>query len=104
MLIGTTTIEMSLNLQAARHLVAVDTIPNPARMTQLAGRVRRAGSPFSTVYFHQLLLRGTQEEGILNQLYSEQETADTVWGEQGDLFQDRTPLEMLRMIAARRAA
>jgi SNF2 family DNA or RNA helicase len=104
MLIGTTTIEMSLNLQAARHLIAVDTIPNPARMTQPAGRVRRAGSPFSTVYFHQLLLRGTQEEGILNQLYSEQETADTVWGEQGDLFQDRTPLEMLRMIAARRAA
>jgi SNF2 family DNA or RNA helicase len=104
MLIGTTTIEMSLNLQAARHLIAVDTIPNPARMTQLAGRVRRAGSPFTTVYFHQLLLRGTQEESILNQLYSEQATADTVWGERGDLFQDRSPLEMLRMIAARRAA
>jgi SNF2 family DNA or RNA helicase len=102
-LIGTTTIERSLNLQVARHFVAVDTIRNPARMTQLAGRVRRAGSAFPAVYFHQLLLRGTQEDTIPGQLEAEQATADTVWGEQGELFQSRTPLQIMQMIARRAA-
>jgi SNF2 family DNA or RNA helicase len=102
-LVGTTTIERSLNLQTARHFVAVDTVRNPARMTQLVGRVRRVGSAFPTVYFHQLLLRGTQEEVIPAQLETEQATADTVWGEQGELFQRRTPLEIMQMITRRSA-
>ena len=103
-LVGTTTIEQSLNLQVARHLVAADTIPNPARMTQLVGRVRRAGSPFLSVFFHQLLLLGTHEEAILAKLHLEQQTADTVWGERGELFQDASALEILQMIADGRAA
>jgi SNF2 family DNA or RNA helicase len=103
-LVGTTTIEQSLNLQIARHLFAVDTLSNPARMIQLAGRVRRMGSPFSTVYLHQLLLRGTHEEDILLRLHAEQATADTVWNERGELFHGAPPVEIMQMIAARRAA
>jgi SNF2 family DNA or RNA helicase len=103
-LIGTTTIEQSLNLQVARHMIAVDSLSNPARMTQLAGRVRRTGSPFPTVFFHQLLLRGTQEEDTLFRLHSEQATADAVWNEQGELFHQRSALEIMQVIAARRAA
>jgi SNF2 family DNA or RNA helicase len=102
-LLGTTTIEQSLNLQVSRHMVCVDTIPNPARMTQLAGRVRRTGSPFSTVYLHQLLLRGTQEESVLAQLHLEQAGADLVWNERGELFADHSPQEIMRMIAGRAA-
>lgn len=102
-LVGTTTIEQSLNLQVARHLICVDTIPNPARMTQLAGRVRRSGSRYETVYLHQLLLRGTQEEGVLAQLHAEQASADLVWDETGDLFATETPLQIMQMIAGRAA-
>jgi SNF2 family DNA or RNA helicase len=99
-LLGTTTIEQSLNLQVARHLIAVDTIRNPQRMGQLLGRVRRVGSAYQTVYLHQLLLRGTQEVYLPAQLAQEQGMADLVWGVAGDLFQT-APLDILRMIAGR---
>lgn len=108
-LIGTTTIERSLNLQAARHVIAVDTILNPMRMLQIVGRVRRDGSAYASIYFHQLFLRGTQEEGYLEQLQQEQATVDAVWGEHGELFQGSLqPMDLLNMItrpaAARQAA
>lgn len=98
-LIGTTSIERSLNLQAARHLVAVDTITNPARMAQLAGRVKRAGSQHKTVYLHQLLLRHTQEEAYPALLAREQAVADYVWGEESTgMFASLTPLQLLQLV------
>lgn len=103
-IIGTTTIEASVNLQSARHVIAVDTIANPARMTQIIGRAARAGSAYTSVYFHQLLLRGTQEEYIPAQLADEQGMADEVWGEQSDLFTRVSPGDIARMITQRRAA
>jgi SNF2 family DNA or RNA helicase len=98
-LIGTTSIEMSLNLQVARHFIAVDTICNPARMAQLIGRIKRTGGAHQTVYFHQLLLRGTQEEHYPAMLEREQALADQVWDEQSEVFASATPLELMRMIA-----
>ncbi len=98
-LLGTTTIEQSLNLQVARHLIAVDTILNPARMTQLAGRVRRDGSPFLVVYFHQLLLRGTQEQAYPALLQREQALADYVWGEQSELFEALSPMQLMHLVS-----
>ena len=98
-LIGTTTIEASLNLQAARHMIGVDTILNPARMTQLTGRIRRQGSRYPMVFFHHLLARGTQEDGYLPLLRREQEVADVVWDEQSDIFTALTPRQLMRMIA-----
>jgi SNF2 family DNA or RNA helicase len=98
-LVGTTTIEQSLNLQVARHLIAADTILNPARMAQLVGRVRRQGSPFGTVYFHHLLARNTQEDGYLPLLRREQAMADVVWGEESDIFQALTPAQLMRLVA-----
>jgi SNF2 family DNA or RNA helicase len=97
-LIGTTSIERSLNLQAARHLVAIDTITNPARMAQLAGRIKRAGSAHRTVYFHQLLLRHTQEDAYPALLAREQAVADYVWGEAPGMFQSLTPLQLLQLV------
>jgi SNF2 family DNA or RNA helicase len=99
-LIGTTTIEMSLNLQAARHLIAVDTIMNQARMEQVVGRVRREGSRHSSVFFHHLLAKGTQEESYPEILGKEAAMADAVWGEQGAIFQAYTPRQVMEMIAA----
>jgi SNF2 family DNA or RNA helicase len=85
-LIGTTTIERSLNLQAAAHLIAVDTVLNPKRMEQIVGRVRRDGSPFPTVFFHHLLAAGTQEEGYLPLLRAEEAMSATIWDEEAEMF------------------
>lgn len=98
-LIGTTTIEASLNLQMARHLMAVDTILNPKRMEQLVGRVRRPGSPYPTVYFHHLLARGTQEDGYLPLLRREAAISDVVWEESNDLFTPLTPRQKMMLVA-----
>jgi SNF2 family DNA or RNA helicase len=98
-LVGTTTIEASLNLQSARHLIAVDTILNPARMEQLVGRIRRDGSAWKTVFFHHLLSPRTQEVGILPLLRREQQMSDIIWGEQSDLFRALSPRQMMQMVA-----
>jgi SNF2 family DNA or RNA helicase len=98
-LIGTTTIEQSLNLQAAPHLIAVDTILNPARMEQLVGRVRRQGSAFGTVFFHHLLARGTQEDGYLPLLRREQDLADVVWEEDSEIFAALRPRQIMNLVA-----
>jgi SNF2 family DNA or RNA helicase len=97
-LMGTSAIEQSLNLQIARHLVNVDTILNAARMAQLSGRIRRDGSSHSTVYVHNLLTTGTQEEQYLPLLEREQALQDAVWNEQSELFHALSPLALLSLI------
>lgn len=101
-LIGTEAIEQSLNLQVARHLINVDQLLNPARMQQLAGRIRRDGSSYRTVFVHNVLTRDTQEEGILDMLQREQALADHVWGETNELFEALSPLALLQLIGGRR--
>jgi SNF2 family DNA or RNA helicase len=101
-LVGTDAIEQSLNLQVSRHLINVDQLMNAARMAQLAGRIRRDGSPFRTVYVHNLLTRDTQEEGYLDVLAKEQALADFVWGEQGQLYEKLSPLALLQLIGKTR--
>jgi SNF2 family DNA or RNA helicase len=101
-LIGTTTIEASLNLQIARHLIPVDTIMNPARMAQLIGRVRRVGSPFPTVYVHHLLARGTQEDAYLPMLRREHEISDVVWEEDSNIWNVYNPRQMMGLVATGR--
>lgn len=102
-LIGTTAIEQSLNLQIARHLVNVDMILNPARMEQLAGRIRRDGSSYKTVYVHNLLTSGTQEEGYLPALEREQALIDHIWDSQNELFESLSPLALLQLIGNTRS-
>lgn len=97
-LIGTTTIERSLNLQVAGHMVAVDTILNQSRMTQLVGRIRRQGSRFGMVTLHHLLARDTQEDGYTALLAREGAMADSVWGEDEAIFHLASPREIMEMI------
>jgi SNF2 family DNA or RNA helicase len=102
-LIGTSAMEQSLNLQVARHLINVDQLMNPARMQQLAGRIRRDGSRFASVYVHNLFTRGTQEEGYLDLLEREQALADHVWGESNQLYEALPPLALLQLIGRSRS-
>jgi SNF2 family DNA or RNA helicase len=97
-LIGTQAIEQSLNLQVARHLINLDMIMNPARMAQLAGRIRRDGSAFKHVYVHNLLTVDTQEERYLPLLEREAALASYVWNESDELFKALSPEAMLRLI------
>jgi SNF2 family DNA or RNA helicase len=97
-LIGTKAIEQSLNLQVSRHLVNIDTILNPARMEQLAGRVRRDGSAYQHVYVHNLLTVKTQEEGYLPLLEREAALASHIWDENSQLFNALPPLALLQLI------
>ncbi|WNN95023.1 DNA helicase [Microbacterium phage Magritte] len=97
-LIGTKAIEQSLNLQVSRHLVNIDTILNPARMEQLAGRIRRDGSAYKHVYVHNLLTVKTQEEGYLPLLEREAALASHIWDESSQLFNALPPLALLQLI------
>jgi len=101
-LIGTEAIEQSINLQCARHLINVDQLLNPARMQQLASRVKRIGSAYHTVFVHSLLARATQEEGVLDLLEREQALTDYVWGEANELFEALHPLALLELIGGTR--
>jgi SNF2 family DNA or RNA helicase len=97
-IIGTQAMEQSLNLQISRHLVNLDMILNPARMSQLAGRIRRQGSAFKHVFVHNVLTIDTQEERILPLLEREAALASHVWDESSELFQALSPLMMMQLI------
>lgn len=98
-LLGTKAIEQSLNLQVSRHLINMDMILNPARMEQLAGRIRRDGSAYQHVYVHNLLTNNTQEERYLPLLEREAALASHIWDENSELFQALTPMAMLQLIS-----
>lgn len=97
-LIGTRAIEQSLNLQVARHLINMDLIMNPARMEQLAGRVRRTGSAYKHVFVHNLLTVDTQEERYLPALEREAALSGFIWGENSQLFQALNPTALMHLI------
>jgi SNF2 family DNA or RNA helicase len=101
-LVGTSTIKTSLNLQVARHLIAADTIPNAQGMEQLIGRERRIGSAYPTVFFHHLMARGTLEEAFLSMLRREGVMSDVVWDERASTFAGLTVRQTLRLIASGR--
>jgi SNF2 family DNA or RNA helicase len=67
-------------------------------MEQLAGRIRRDGSKYKSVYVHNLLTVGTQEERYLPALQREQALIDHVWDSKSELFESLSPLQLLTMI------
>jgi SNF2 family DNA or RNA helicase len=101
-LVGTSTIQTSLNLQVAPHLIAADTLLNAQAMEQLIGRVRRVGSAHRTVFFHHLMARGTLEEAFLSMLRREGLMSDVVWDERASTFAGLTVRQTLRLIASGR--
>lgn len=98
-LLGTRAIEQSLNLQVARHLINMDMILNPARMEQLAGRIRRDGSAFQHVFVHNLLTINTQEERYIPLMEREAALSAHMWDEDHALFPNLSPMVLLQLIA-----
>ena len=98
-LIGTTAIEISANLHCARFLVAIDSLPNPQRVEQLVGRIRRTGSEHKTVVFVMLLTDNTFEERLHKRLEKRQATVDRVFEESSDLFESLSDIELRQLFA-----
>lgn len=97
--------ERSLNLQNASILVMWDLQLNPARVAQIAGRVRRVGSKHKRVFVFELLMNGTQEERYMAALSSRQALFDFVYDVNDDdedpdtmLIQKLDPEEILKLI------
>lgn len=101
-LLGTSAMQSSLNLQVSRHLICVDQLHNPASMQQLAGRIARDGSAHKEVFIHNLLTRGTQEEGYIDALRTEQALSDAIWEESNALYEALSPMQMLMLIGKSR--
>lgn len=97
-MLGTASIERSLNFQNANILVNVDSHLNPARMAQLAGRIRRAGSRHDHVWVFNLFCNNTQESRYLDVLQRRQAVADYAWEEQSELYDALSPMELLNLI------
>jgi len=92
--------ERSLNLQNASVLVSIDLNLNPARVQQLMGRIRRAGSTHTRVFAVNLLASDSQEERYLLSLASRQALADFVNDEDsGDLFERLSTEDLLKIIS-----
>jgi SNF2 family DNA or RNA helicase len=98
-MIGTTAIECSANLHCARFLVALDSLPNPQRVEQLVGRIRRTGSEHKTVVFIMLLTNATFEEKLHRRLEKRQATVDRVFVESSDLFDSLSDLELSQLFS-----
>lgn len=98
-LIGTKAIEQSLNLQVSRHLINIDLILNPARMEQLAGRIRRDGSAYQHVFVHNLLAIDTQETRYMAMIEREAALASHIFEEESELFRSISPIDLLKLIS-----
>lgn len=98
LLIGTTALERSHNLQCANTVVALDTHLNPARMQQILGRAKRSASPHDRVFMFTYLMTDTQESKYLQILRERQAVADFVWEEENDLYESLSALELLELI------
>ena len=97
--LGTTALEMSINLQAARFVFFIDLMWNPARVEQVVGRIRRFGSQHSACCAVMLLTSTPFEERIIRLLARKQSLADFVFGERSDLFQSLGVEDLYSLVA-----
>lgn len=97
-LLATQAVEMGLNLQVARVLVFYGILPNPKRMEQVLGRIRRAGSPYANVAAITLLSEGTVEEGVYDTVLERNAVADVLWQEESVLFEQLGEERLMQLI------
>jgi len=98
-LLGTTAIELSLNLQCSSYMIALDQFYNPTRTEQLIGRIRRIGSQYNRVVFVQLLVEDeTVESRIPAILEGKAALANYLFDEKSEIFAPLSREEIRRMI------
>lgn len=97
-LMATQAVEMGLNLQVARVVVFYGFLPNPKRMEQILGRIRRAGSPYANVAAITLLAADTVEEGVYDTVLERNAIGDVFWEEESVLFEKLGPDRLMQLI------
>jgi SNF2 family DNA or RNA helicase len=97
-LMGTTAIEKSLNLQCANIQVNLDMLYNPARHQQLAGRVHRVGSIHDEAWVFSILTKDTIEEHVMKLLQRKQAISDHVFDDTSTVFEQLSPNELYQLI------
>ena len=99
-ILGTTALEMSLNLQCARFLIFYDSLYNPSRNLQIVGRIRRLGSVHGTCIAVTMLTRDTLEEGMWEVLSKRAAVSDFVFNEGtgAEMFERLTDDELYLLI------
>lgn len=97
-LIGTTAIEKSLNLQCANIQVNLDMLYNPSRHQQLAGRVHRVGSIHDEAWVFSLLAKDTIEEHVMNLLKQKQAISDHIFDDTSTVFDQLSTVELYKLI------
>jgi SNF2 family DNA or RNA helicase len=98
-LVGTTAIEMSLNLQIGSYMIALDQFYNPTRTEQLIGRIRRIGSQYNKVVFVQLLVSDdTIEARIPTILEHKSALANYLFSETSEIFPALSKDELRKLI------
>lgn len=98
--------ERSLNLQVSSVLVMWDLQLNPARVMQIAGRVRRVGSKHKRVFVFELLHHNSQEDRYMAALAARKALFDFVYDENNEdvpddklLIEKLDPEQLLRLIS-----
>ncbi len=97
-LLATQAVEMGLNIQVARVVVFYGFLPNPKRMEQILGRIRRAGSPHANVAAITLLASDTVEEGVYETTVERGAVGDVFWEEESVLFEQLGADRLMQLI------
>lgn len=96
--LGTTAIEMGLNLQNSAYLVALNQFYNPTRTEQLIGRLRRIGSSHAKVVFINILASATIEGKMVTILEKKAALPNAMFDETGDIFRTLSRKELIDLL------
>ena len=99
-IIGTSAMVRSINLQVSRIACFIDTPGlTPANVTQALGRVRRAGSTHDKIFPFILMTRDTQEERYLEVLQHREAISNFIWDDDSNaVFEKLSPSELMHLI------
>lgn len=91
-IIGTDAMAEGLNLQCANNLINIDLPFNVAIYNQRLGRIRRAGSKYSTSFVYNLITKESIDETIWNKVEETENTFDSF------VSVDKAQSELLRKL------
>ena len=98
-LVGTSALERTLNLQKTSHLVCINQLWNPQRMTQIVGRIRRIGSEHAHAFVVNLMTRNTIEERLGNLQAERAAVSDWVFGDTDSMFEKLSDEQLMELIS-----
>jgi len=99
-IVGTSAMIRSINLQIARIACFIDTPGlTPANVTQALGRIRRAGSKHDRIFPFMLLIQDSQESRYLEVLQHREAISNFIWDDETNaVFEKLSAKELMHLI------